>query len=236
GEILDSRNQIVVTDMDHEANVATWIALQNRGVEIRWWKMRDDGSLHVEDLNPLLNEHTRLVACTMASNAIGSVVDIKAAARVAHAAGAELFVDAVHYAPHGPIDVQDLDCDYLVCSGYKAFAPHMGFLWGKLHLLEKLPTFREDFIPNRPPLKIEVGTFVYENVAGMDAALGYLETLGSLLSPASASQRERLVSAMQGIRTYEASLSTLLLSKLASRDSIQVYGIRDENRTQERVP
>ena len=94
---------------------------------------------------------------------------------MAHAAGAEVFLDAVHYAPHGPVDVQDWDCDYLVCSGYKIFAPHMGFLWGKRELLEALPTFREDFIPDEVPTKIEVGTFVYENVAGMDAALGYLQ-------------------------------------------------------------
>ena len=89
---------------------------------------------------------------------------------MAHAAGAEIFLDAVHYGPHGLIDVQAFDCDYLVCSGYKIFAPHMGFLWGRRELLERLPTFREDFIPDEPPGKIEAGTFIYENVAGMDAA------------------------------------------------------------------
>ena len=177
-EILGDRKEIIVTDLDHEANVATWLALQSKGAEIRWWNMRAGRTLRLEDLEPLLNSRTRLVACAVASNALGSIVDVKQVARVAHAAGAEVFLDAVHYAPHGAIDVQDWHCDYLVCSGYKIFAPHMGFLWGKRELLERLPTFREDFIPDQVPTKIEVGTFVYENVAGMDAAIGYLEELG----------------------------------------------------------
>src|SRR5207249_12303859 len=122
--------------MDHEANIATWLVLEKRGAEIRWWKMREDGLLHTEDLEPLLSYHTRMVACATAANALGSMVDVKEVSRMAHAAGAEVFVDAVHYAPHGPIDVQDLDCDYLVCSGYKMFAPHMGFLWGKAAALD----------------------------------------------------------------------------------------------------
>ena len=112
--------------MDHEANIATWLALERNGARILWWKMRDDGNLHVDDLIPLLSSATRLVACTLTSNAIGSIVDVAAAAKVAHAAGAEIFLDAVHYGPHGLIDVQAFDCDYLVCSGYKIFSPHMG--------------------------------------------------------------------------------------------------------------
>ena len=189
GQTLDPRNEIVVTDMDHEANVATWLALERNGARILWWKMRDDGKLHAEDLLPLVSSTTRLVACTLASNAIGSIVDVAAAARVVHAAGAELFLDAVHYGPHGLIDVQAFDCDYLVCSGYKIFAPHMGFLWGRRELLQRLPTFREDFIPDEPPGKIEAGTFIYENVAGMDAAVHYLERLGGSISGNGGSER-----------------------------------------------
>src|SRR5260370_4776843 len=139
--------------------------------------MRDDGNLYADDLVTLVTSTARLVACKLASNAIGSIVDVTAAARAAHRVGAELFLDAVHYGPHGLIDVQAFDCDYLVCSGYKIFAPHMGFLWGRRELLEKLPTFREDFIPDEPPGKIEAGTLIYENIAGMDAAVRYLETL-----------------------------------------------------------
>jgi cysteine desulfurase family protein (TIGR01976 family) len=237
-EILGERKEIIVSDLDHEANIATWLALQSKGVEIRWWKMREDGTLHVDDLEPLLSSRTRLVACAVASNALGTIVDVKGVARMAHAAGAEVFLDAVHYAPHGPVDVQDWDCDYLVCSGYKIFAPHMGFLWGKRELLEALPTFREDFIPDEVPTKIEVGTFVYENVAGMDAALGYLQELGStlLINSQSASSRDRLVAAMTAIREYEATLSAEILRRLAAIDGVTVYGLKDKSHLDRRVP
>ena len=236
-EILGARKEIVVSDLDHEANIATWLALQDKGVEIRWWKMREDGTLHGEDLEPLLSSRTRLVACAVASNALGSIVNVKEVAHMAHAAGAEVFLDAVHYAPHGVIDVQDWDCDYLVCSGYKIFAPHMGFLWGKRERLEALPTFREDFIPDEIPGKIEVGTFVYENVAGMSAAIGYLEELGRSLSDSHRdSARERLVTAMEAIRVYEATLSAEVLRVLAELDDVTVYGIRDASQLEYRVP
>src|SRR5438874_10328101 len=237
-EIMGARREIIVTDMDHEANIATWLVLEKRGAEIRWWKMREDGLVHTEDLEPLLSSHTRMVACAMASNALGSIVDVKEVSRMAHAAGAEVFVDAVHYAPHGPIDVQDLDCDYLVCSGYKIFAPHMGFLWGKREALEALPTFREDFIPNQIPMKIEVGTFVYENVAGMDAAIGYLEQLSARVKPnvPQGSRRARLLQAMDAIQVYEASLSRELIKELSALDGVTVYGVRDPLKINSRVP
>ena len=127
GRTLEARNEIVVTELDHEANVATWLQLEREGARIVWWKMREDNNLHVEDLAPLLTAKTRLVACTVASNALGSIVDVAAVASLAHDAGAEVVLDCVHYSPHALIDVQAFDCDYLVCSGYKVFAPHMGF-------------------------------------------------------------------------------------------------------------
>ena len=157
--------------------------------------MREDHRLHVEDLIPLLSERTRLVACTVVSHALGSRVDVAAVAEAAHAVGAEVFLDCVHFGPHAPIDVQAWDCDYLVCSGYKAFAPHMGFLWGKYAALERLPTFREEFIPDAPPHKIEAGTFIYENVAGMAAAVDYFEALGGELDPAAGTPRARILAA-----------------------------------------
>src|SRR6201993_2582366 len=212
GQSLSKRREIVVTDLDHEANIATWLALEQLGARILWWKIRDDGNLHVDDLIPLVSSATRLIACTVASNALGSIVDVAAAAKIAHAAGSELFLDCVHYGPHGSIDVQAFDCDYLVCSGYKIFAPHMGFLWGRRELLQRLPTFREDFIPDEPPGKIEAGTFIYENVAGMDAAVRYLETLGRSVTgnaetQKSESRRTALEHAFIAIRAYEESLS-----------------------------
>ena len=240
GQTLKERDEIIVTDMDHEANVATWLALEREGASFRWWKMRADGNLHVEDLRPLLSSATRLVACTVASNALGSIVDVAAAAGAAHEAGAEIFLDCVHYAPHGVIDVRAFDCDYLVCSGYKIFGPHMGFLWGRRELLEKLPTFREEFIPNEPPGKIEAGTFIYENVAGMDAAVQYLEQLGD--GPGSKAgdsgngeRRTRLVRGMTSIRRYEESLSLELL-RVFEESGATVYGIAEKQRIHERVP
>ena len=240
GQMLGKRNEIVVTDMDHEANIATWMALERSGARILWWKMRDDGNLHVDDLMPLMSSATRLVACTLASNAIGSIVDVAAAARVAHAAGAEIFLDSVDYGPHGLIDVQAFDCDYLVCSGYKIFAPHMGFLWGRRELLEKLPTFREDFIPDEPPGKIEAGTFIYENVAGMDAAVRYLETLGTNMtgndqSGKPESRRAALKRAFKSIQNYEELLSLEMLQALKDCGAV-VYGMADKKRIPERAP
>jgi cysteine desulfurase family protein (TIGR01976 family) len=236
GQTLGVRNEIVVTEMDHEANVATWLALQRNGAKFLWWKMREDGLLHVGDLVPLLSSKTRLVACTLTSNALGSIVNVAAAAEVAHRAGAEIFIDAVHYGPHGLIDVQAFDCDYLVCSGYKIFAPHMGFLWGRRELLQALPTFREEFIPDEPPGKIEAGTFVYENVAGMDAAVRYLEELGNRhLGGQSLPRRTALQKAMAEIQAYEQGLTLELLDVL-NRCGATVYGIADTNRIHQRVP
>ena len=202
--------------------------------------MREDNNLHVEDLALLLTSKTRLVACTVASNALGSIVDVAAVARLAHAAGAEVVLDCVHYAPHATIDVQAFDCDYLICSGYKVFGPHMGFLWGRLELLTELPTFREDFIPDAPPGKIEAGTFIYENVAGMDAAVSYLETLGASLAREEenttlVSRRDFLVRAMTAIREYEATLSREMLEVLQAA-AATVYGVDDSTRLDERVP
>src|SRR5579864_7632234 len=207
GQSLKDRKEIIVTDLDHEANIAVWLALEREGAKILWWHFRDDGRLHPEDLEPLLSPRTRIVACTLASNALGSILDIAEVSRRAHAAGAEVFVDAVHYGPHGPMDVQAFGCDYLVCSGYKMFSPHMGFLWGRMEVLNALPTFREDFVPDISPTKFEIGTYIYENVAGMDAAVRYLESLGRIISPDASSRRVALVACAEAIRSYEAQLS-----------------------------
>jgi cysteine desulfurase family protein (TIGR01976 family) len=239
GQQLTGRDEIVVTDLDHEANIATWLALERTGATFRWWRMRDDGRLHLADLEPLLGSRTRLLACALASNALGSVVDVRAAAERVHAAGGEVFVDAVHYAPHGPIDVQALGCDYLVCSGYKIFAPHMGFLWGRYERLAQLPTFREDFIPDEPPGKIEAGTFIYENVAGMAAAVDYLAALGRVVSGSGGGRqpdtRVDCHAAMCAIRAYEQALSRELLQVLRAAGA-RIHGLGAEDELTQRVP
>lgn len=237
-QTLEARREIIVTDLDHEANVATWLALEREGAVIRWWRVREDGNLYLPDLDPLLSPRTRLLACTATSNAIGTIVDVAAVAERAHAVGAEFFVDCVHYPPHGSVDVQQWGCDYLVCSGYKIFAPHMGFLWGRRAALDALPTFREDFIPDVPPLKIEVGTFIYENVAGMSAAVEYLAELGGTPQEKElpGALRSRLLQAMERIREYEGSLSRALLEGLQTIKGLTIYGIKDPSAVYQRVP
>lgn len=235
-QMLGERDEIVVTDMDHDANIATWTALESQGAKIVWWRMREDGNLHVDDLRPLVCERTRLVACTVTAHSIGSIVDVASVATIAHAAGAEVFLDSVHYGPHGLIDVQAWDCDYLVCSGYKNFSPHMGFLWGRFETLKRLPTFREDFIPDEPPHKVEAGTFIYENVAGMDAAVRYLESIGRNFAPSNnRTRRENIVAGMGAIRDYEIVLAREMM-KVLKGCGATIYGVADEARINERVP
>src|SRR4029077_7143002 len=235
GQSLSDRREIIVTDLDHEANIAVWLALEREGAKIVWWHFRDDGQLHPGDLEKLLSPRTRIVACTLASNAIGSILDIKEGSRRVPATGAEVFVDAVHYGPHGPIDVQAFECDYLVCSGYKIFSPHMGFLWGRMETLNALPTFREDFVPDTTPAKLEIGTYIYENVAGMDAAVCYLKELGRRITPAATSRRAALVACTEAIRGYEAQLSCAMLDALAKVNAV-VYGITAKDQISHRTP
>ena len=235
GQSLGDRREIIVTDLDHEANIAVWLALEREGAKIVWWHFRDDGRLHPEDLENLLSPRTRIVACTLASNAIGSILNIAEVSKRAHAAGAEVFVDAVHYGPHGPIDVQAFDCEYLVCSGYKIFSPHMGFFWGRQERLNALPTFREDFVPDTTPAKLEIGTYIYENVAGMDAAVRYLEDFGRRINPATTSRRAALVASMEAIRSYEAQLSRAMLDALANANAA-VYGVTAKDEISHRTP
>ena len=234
-QTLGERNEIIVTDLDHEANVATWLALEPLGARIRWWRMREDANLYLEDLAPLLSPKTRLLACSVASNALGTIVDVRGAANLVHAAGGEIFLDCVHFAPHGRVDVQAFDCDYLVCSGYKIFGPHMGFLWGRYELLQRLPTFREDFIPDAPPGKIEAGTVSYESVAGMDAAVGYLAQLGRSMASGPADMSADIARGMQAILAYERDLAVEML-KVLHDCKARVYGVADPGQIAHRVP
>src|SRR5262245_37207405 len=235
------RDEVIVSELDHEANIATWLALERSGARIVWWRAGSDGRLHVEDLERLVGERTRIVACTMASNATGSLVDAASAARAARTAGAEVFLDAVHYAPHRSIDVQALGCDYLVCSGYKMFAPHMGFAWCRREAINALPTFREHFIPDVTPDKLEAGTYVYENIAGLQAAIAYLEELGGdgAGEPISEPETRRCVTlqrAMARIASYEQTLSKELLKAIGGIPDVTLHGVIDPSRLADRVP
>jgi cysteine desulfurase family protein (TIGR01976 family) len=165
-------DEIIVTRLDHDANISPWLALQEKGVNIRWWDMNPETcTLDPAVLEKLLTPRTKLLAVGYASNAVGTINEVKPLGKMVHEAGAMIFVDAVHFAPHGPIDVQDIDCDFLACSVYKFFGPHVGVLYGKYELLEKLPTYKVRPQENDPPHKFETGTLNHEGIVGAAAAI-----------------------------------------------------------------
>jgi cysteine desulfurase family protein (TIGR01976 family) len=230
-------DEVVVTRLDHDANVSPWTTMaRDRGATVRWIDLRQaDCTLDLSDVKAAIGPHTRLVACGGASNAVGTVNDVKAIARMAHAAGALCFVDAVQLAPHASIDVRDLECDFLACSAYKFFGPHVGLLWGRYALLEALPFYKVRPAPDRPPEKLETGTQNHEGIAGVLGAIEYLESLGRLLEPRG-TRREALVRAMDAIARHELELCAQLLDGLTAVRALRVYGITDRARLSSRVP
>ena len=203
-----------------------------------WWRMRDDGNLHVEDLTRLFRPRTRLVACTVTSNALGSIVDVARSRKWLTRPAPRFFWTAFTTARTDRLTYSEFGCDYLVCSGYKIFAPHMGFLWGRGEVLDRLPTFREDFIPNEAPMKFEAGTFIYENVAGMDGGNFLHRRIGKRLTRTGCPVHGEpsIVRGMKMIREYEG----YSLNRNFQRDSRKcgavIYGVRDLKQIRQRVP
>jgi len=242
GATLRPGDEIVVTTLDHEANVSTWEAMaQDRGVLVRKVDIDlDDLTLDLEDLESKLNERTRLVAIGYASNAVGTVNPVGEIVARAHEVGALAFVDAVAYAPHAPIDVRAIDADFLACSAYKWFGPHLGVLYGKAEHLDRLPAFKVRPAHDR----WETGTPNLEGIAGTLAATGYLRDVGRAYGDvanapgaADASERRReLVAAMVAILEYERALVRRLLDGLLAIPGVTVHGITDPGRAAERVP
>lgn len=244
-EMLEPGDEIVVTEMDHEANIAPWLELEKRGIKIKFWPVeRDTARLDLDRLDGLMTDRTRLVAMTKGSNAIGTIVDLIPVADRIHERKGYLFVDGVHFAPHGPVDVRFLRCDFLVCSGYKIFGPHMAFLWGRKEVMDALPTFRHYFIRNQSPDKFEVGTVGFEAIAGMAAAIDYIEDLGQhshamripLPPEEDVVRRKDVRRGMQAIRHYERTLSQHTLTRLAAIPGVRVYGVDDPEQAARRTP
>jgi cysteine desulfurase family protein (TIGR01976 family) len=246
---LKRGDRVVVTELDHEANIGPWLRLERSGVETRWWKTRGGAAarLEIEDLQAILREgRVRLVALPLASNASGRIVDVAGAARLAREHGARTFVDAVHYAPHGPIDVRALGADSLAFSGYKIFGPHIGFLWGRREVMNALEPAREFFIPTAAPYAYEAGTQNFEGIAGMSAAIHYLATaeaekpsapnVESCDDAAAASLAPSLNRTMTRIRAYEMGLAVRLLEAFAAVPGVFILGDADPARVAERVP
>jgi cysteine desulfurase family protein (TIGR01976 family) len=235
GRQLKAGDEIVVTTLDHDANVAPWRALEERGVVIRQVDIREaDCTLDLDDLKRKINANTKLVAVGYASNAVGTINPVAEITKLAHDAGALMFIDAVHYAPHGPIDVRDLDCDFLVCSPYKFFGPHMGTLYGKRERLLQFQPYKvrpaSDILPDR----WETGTQVQELIAGIGAAVDYLAELGRRHDASATDRRSALLAAYRTTHQHEMSLLTRLIEGLLSVPKLRFFGISDLNRFDER--
>jgi cysteine desulfurase family protein (TIGR01976 family) len=235
GRDLQSGDEIVITALDHDANVAPWRALEEKGVVIRQVDIREaDCTLDLDDLRKKITAKTKLVAVGYASNAVGTINPVAEIAKMAHAAGALMFIDAVHYAPHGSIDVQALDCDFLVCSPYKFFGPHMGTLYGKREHLERLRPYKVRPASDHIPDRWETGTQLHELIAGIHAAVEYLASLGMQVDPAATTRRAALLAAYRATGAYERTLLTKLIAGLLELPKLIFFGISDPQRFAER--
>ena len=250
GKTLQPGDEIVVTILDHDANVAPWLALQERGVTIRTVDVHPENvTLDLDDMRSKITNRTKVVAVGYASNAVGTINDITTVIRWAHEAGALAWIDAVQYAPHGPIDVQKLDADFLVCSSYKFFGPHLGILYGKAEHLEKFPAYKVRPASNTIPDRWETGTQNHEGLAGLVGVIDYLAMIGrenkdrynelfDTNSEAGSYQGRQLdlKVAMQALMDYERVLSAQLLAGLSEIKGLQVYGVTDTKQLALRVP
>lgn len=237
GRTLRPGDEVLVTRLDHDANVRPWVlAARDAGASVRFVDFHPkDCTLDLDDLRRQLTARVRLVAVTCASNAVGTVTDVRRITRLAHDAGALVFLDAVHYAPHRLIDVQDWDCDFLACSAYKFFGPHVGILWGKREHFESLPAYKLKPATDDLPGRWMTGTPNHEGLAGVAAAIDYLASLDTR-SQSHTSQRQRLTHAFQLIEEHERKLAHRLLDGLNSRPRFRVLGITQSDRLSERVP
>jgi cysteine desulfurase family protein (TIGR01976 family) len=238
-------DEIVVTRMDHDANISPWLLVaEDRGATVRWADFDvEDYTLDMDGLRGLIGDRTRIVAVGYASNALGTVNDVRMIVDWAHEAGALTFIDAVQYAPHGPIDVQALGCDLLVASAYKFFGPHLGVLYGRYDLLDRLRAYKVRPAPDEPPGKFETGTQNHEGIAGTLAAVEYLAEIGQAYGtpyeryfPKLSGRRLHLKTGMSLLRAYDHVLSAVILDELETLPGVQVHGITDRDRMWERVP
>src|SRR2546427_4958351 len=235
GRELKPGDGIVVTTLDHDANVAPWRALEEKGVIIRQADSREaDCRLDWEDLKRKISAKTKLVAVGYASNIVGTINPVAEITKLAHAAGALMFIDAVHYAPHGPMDVKALDCDFLVCSPYKFFGPHMGTLYGKREHLERFKPYKVRPATDAVPECWETGTQVQELIAGIHAAVEYLAELGRRCDPSAQDRRSALLAAYRSTVAYERTLVTRLIEGLLAIPGLRFFGITDPKRFEER--
>ena len=237
---LGPGDEVIVTWLDHDANIAPWMRLQEQGVVVRWADLRpEDCTLDLEGLERMINERTRLIALGYASNAVGTINDVARIVACARQVDAWTYVDAVHYAPHGPIDVQALGCDFLVCSAYKLFGPHLGVLWGRREILERLQPDKVRPAPEEVPECFETGTKNHEGLAGLAAAVDYLADVGDrfgTLPDDRSGRRGRLAAGLTAIQAYERDLVWRLIEGLKQIPGLRIWGITDPAQAAWRVP
>lgn len=237
GRDLGPGDEVLVTRLDHDANVAPWRALAERGATIREADVDiEDCTLDMADLEAKINTNTRIVAVGYASNAVGTINDVRRVVDRAHRVGALVFVDAVHYAPHGPIDVRDLDCDFLACSVYKFFGPHTGCIYGKRQRLQSLTPYKVRPATDELPGRWMTGTQSHESLAGVTAAVDYLAGLANPGASPGVDRRASLLAAMSTIKAYERALSERMIAGLLAIPGLTFYGIREPERFDQRTP
>ncbi len=263
GRTLKAGDEILVTTLDHNANIDPWVALEQQGIVIKRADVNiPECTLNMDDLLSKIGERTKLVAIGYASNATGTINDIAPIIARAREVGALTFVDAVQYAPHGPIDVQALGCDFLACSAYKFFGPHIGILYGRYELLESLPAYKLRPAKDKAPNRWETGTQNHECLAGVTAAVDYLAMVGreygsavraAFVSDANGSRnalvaamqtaflstsgrRQEIVLGMAALQSYESELCQQLIAGLQQIPDLTIWGITEPSRMHERVP
>ncbi len=219
GRLLQPGDEVLITQLDHEGNRGPWLSLREQGIIVREVKLKPEGVLDYADLEAKLNERTRLLALGYASNFMGTVNDVRRARALTYEVGAWLSLDAVHYAPHFPVDVQEIGCDFLLCSAYKFYGPHVGILYSRPGLLDRLPTDRLRTAAQEAPFSIETGTLNHAALAGVLAAVDFLAGFGE-----GSGRRARLRNAMQAIHQHEIGLAKKLLKGLLSLPKVSVIG------------
>ena len=237
GRDLKSGDELLVTCLDHDANVSPWVCLEDRGAKVRTADIKpSDCTLDMFDLQAKIRRSTKLVAVGWAANAVGTINNVQEAVRLAHDVGAMTFIDAVHYAPHGLIDVKALDTDFLACSSYKFFGPHQGILYGKRDQLLRLRPYKLRVCSEKLPDRWETGTQNHECMAGVTAAIDYIAEVGRYHGSGITTRREAIVTAYEVFQQYERELAELLIRGLLDIPGLTFYGITDPAKFAQRTP
>jgi cysteine desulfurase family protein (TIGR01976 family) len=237
GRELKQGDELLVSRLDHDANVSPWVALEERGIKVRTADFEPgDCTLDMFGLSAKIRRNTRMVAVGWAANAVGTINDVREIVRLAHAAGSLAFIDAVHYAPHGPIDVSDVDCDFLACSSYKFFGPHLGILFGKREQLQRLRPYKLRACTDNLPDRWETGTQNHECLAGLIAAIDYIADVGRHHDSTVTTRREAILAAYEVFQQHEPQLMEQLVNGLLAIPELTFYGIKDAARFDQRTP